>query len=143
MNSHGQVRKVLPWLGVLWRYLLVCLLVFATYNPSYYTLTAWILTSGDPISARVLAAFVLGVAWFIVLRFSLQGLGNFGGFLVALALLIIALLEQKYRVLAALDGFMLTVALLMIFSAVVTTGLTLSYWIRQATGQSPVVKHPP
>ena len=143
MNSHAQVRKALPWAGVLWRFVFVCLLVFATYNPSWYTLTAWILTSGDAVSARVLVAFVLAVLWLIVLRFSMQGLGNFGGFLVLLALVIIALLEQKYRVLTSLDAFMLTNALLVIFSAVVTTGLALSYWIRQSTGQSPVVKHPP
>jgi len=143
VNSYAQVRLRLPWRGVLWRFVVVCYLVFATYNPSHYSLTLWAVSGASQIGLRTFVLFCLALAWLIVLRLSLQGLGRLGAFYVASAFFVLYLIGNRLDLDLSVSPFLLIVMAELLFAAVITFGLVFSYWVRQACRQSPIVKHPP
>lgn len=143
MSSYAQVRRTLSWTSVLARFLLVSYLVFATYNPSNYSLLTWILSGVSNWSVRLFLLFSLGLAWLIILRLSFQGLGRLGAFFIACALFLLFLTEARFGFLADLPRFQLLIVVELLVAVFITFGLVLSYWVRQASGQSPIVKHPP
>ena len=143
MISHAQVRRQLPFRGVAARYVLVCFLVFATYNPSNYSLFVWLLSGHAPTSVKMFAAASAAILWVVLLRIAFSGLRGFGFFALALLAIIVALLEWEYQLLANLSRFTLFFLLQLAVATAISFGLLLSYWVRQSAGQSPVVKHPP
>ncbi len=143
MHSYAQVRLKIPLWGIVARFLLVALLTFGVYNPSSFTITAWLVTSDANTAVRTLIAISIVIIWLVVLRVSLAGLGRFGAFLVACLLVIFGIVELNMRLLSSMSPFVLIVLGQLFFCAVITFGLVLSYFIRQLTGQSQVVKIPP
>lgn len=143
MKSHGNVRRKLPLASVLARFLFVAFLVFATFNPSYYSILTWIVSSPSLLSIKALIAFALALCWLIVLRLSLAGLGWFGLAYVVGAFVILALLELQFEWLRLFSDYTLLLLVQLAVAIVLTFGLVFSYWVRQASGQSPVVKRPP
>lgn len=141
--SYGKARLYLPWRGVLWRFVLVSFVVLATWNPSHYTLTAWLLTSPVAPSLRLLVAFALALVWLVLLRFAYHGIGRFGLYLLLSAATIVALVSSQYRLLDGLGGFVLALLALGAVAVALTFGLVKAFWLRAITGQSPVVKTPP
>jgi hypothetical protein len=143
MKSHGNVRRILPWPGVLARCLLMVSLVFATFNPSYYSISTWLLSDSSMPSVKALVAFGLALTWLIVLRISLAGLGWLGLVYIGLSLLILALIEARFGFLRFLSTFGATLFVELGLAVALAFGLVFPYWVRQASGQSAVVKRPP
>lgn len=141
--SYAQVRRKLPLSSLVLRLVLVAFIVFATINPSKYTVTTWILVSPAPLSVRLLVAFSLAAVWVFILRVAYQGLRSVGYFLVFLIFVCLGLLDYQFEFLSKLDGPAFTLAMLIVLIVVLTLGLIGSYLVRGFTGQSPVVKHPP
>jgi hypothetical protein len=143
MKSHASVRRNLPLASVAARFLLMAFLVFATFNPSYYSLSTWILSGSSPPSVKACVAFGLILTWLIVLRMVLSGLLLLGRIYVGMALLVLALLAAQYGVPRTFSMRLLVLLAELGLSAFLTFGLVFSYWVRQASGQSAVVKNPP
>jgi len=143
MTSHAQVRRNLPLASVAARFLLVALLVFATVNPSHYSILTWIMSASAFLSLKAVIAFGLALAWLILLRISLAGLGWLGLAYVGMAFLALALLEAQFKLLRLFSSFTLLIMAELALAIVLTFGLVFSYWVRQASGQSPIVKRPP
>lgn len=141
--SYAQVRKSLPLKSFVLRILLVATLVFATVNPSKYTLTTWLLASSAPLSVRIFIAFALFAVWIVILRIAWQGLRAFGFSIVLCIGVLLVLLEIRFDFLRGLSGFSLSLVVLCLLTAVTSLGLVGSYLVRGLSGQSPVVKHPP
>ncbi len=141
--SYAQVRKKLPFSSVVLRTLLVMFLVFATVNPSKYTLTTWVIASDAPLSVRLLVAFTIFAVWIAVLRIAWQGLRAFGFILVLLVLVILGLLEVQFGIIDQLSGVGLNLAILFTVVGLISLGIVGSYFVRGISGQSPVVKTPP
>ncbi len=143
MKNHASVRRKLPLASILARFLLVAFLVFATFNPSYYSILTWLLSDFSHPSVKALIAFGLALTWLIVLRISFAGLGRLGWTYVGLAILVLTLLEAQFALLRPFSTYLLVVMSELALAVVLTFGLVLSYWVRQASGQSAVVKTPP
>ena len=141
--SYAVVRRKLPWWGLVSRFLVPCFLVFATYNPSYYSLTTWIMSDVSNPSVRLFLGFSLLVCWIIILRVSLAGLDRLAWYFVMSFVIIVVFLELEFRVLANLQSFTLILLLELLAATVLAFGLVQSYWVRAIAGQSPVVKTPP
>jgi hypothetical protein len=143
VKSHAYVRRKLPLASVLARFLLVAFWVFATFNPSLYSLSTWLLSDYSLSSVKIFVAFSLALCWLIVLRIALAGLGGLGLAYVGLAFLSFALLEAQFGLLRFFSTYALVLIGELVIALILTFGLVLSYWIRQAAGQSAVVKRPP
>ena len=140
MKSHAYVRRTLPLAGVAGRFLLVAFFVFATFNPSYYSISTWILSGFSLLSSKAFIAFGLALCWLILLQTSLNGLGWLGLAYVALASLVLALFEVQFGCLRLFSNFALVLMAELALAIILTFGLVFSYWVRQASGQSAVVK---
>ncbi len=140
MKSYANVRKALPLAGILARFLLVTFLTLATFNPSYYSVSTWIVSDGSLISLKAVTGFGLAAVWIVLLRMSLEGLGWLGLGFTGMAALIGAILAAQFGLLDGVAGYTLVLLLQIAFAATITFGLVFSYWVRQATGQSAVYK---
>lgn len=143
MKSYGQVRVKLSLTSLFIRLLLVGFVVFGTFNPSSYTITGWLLAGGSDIGLRLFVGFSLVCVWIVILRISMSGIGLLGAFFGACALLVFFILGIRFGFLQNLSTY--EVLVLCQFGVVIwlTLGLVLSFFIRQFSGQSPVVKNPP
>ncbi len=143
MKNHATIRRKLPLASVAARFLFTAFLVFATFNPSHYSIVTWIIGGSSSLSVKAFVAFALALLWLIVFRISLAGLGWLGLAYVGLAGLVLALLHAQFGVLHQVSGYALVLAVELAIAVVLTFGLVFSYWVRQASGQSAVVKNPP
>ncbi|MFZ9128855.1 MAG: DUF6524 family protein, partial [Pseudomonadales bacterium] len=116
--SYAQVRKKLPLTSFVLRIFLVAALVFATVNPSKYTLTTWLLASSAPMSVRIFLAFSLFAVWMAILRIAWQGLRAFGFSLVLIISVFFGLLEVQFELLRGLSEFSLSLLTLCAVTAV-------------------------
>lgn len=140
MKSHAYVRRTLPLAGVAARFLFVAFFIFATFNPSYYSISTWMLSGFSLLSSKAFIAFGLTLCWLILLRTSLAGLGWLGLAYVGLAFLVLALFEVQFGWLRLLSNYTLVLMAELSLAIILTFGLVFSYWVRQASGQSAVVK---
>lgn len=143
MKSSAYVRRKLPLASVLARFLLVAFWVFATFNPSYYSLSTWLISDTSLPAVKIFVAFGLGLSWLILLRIAIAGLGRLGLAYIGLASLAFLLLDAQFGLLRFLSFYELVLMTEFGIAGILTFGLVLSYWVRQAAGQSPVVKRPP
>jgi hypothetical protein len=142
MKNHASVRRKLPLASVAARFLLVAFFVFATLNPSYYSILTWLISDFSLVSAKAFIAFGLALSWLILLRMSIEGLGWLGLAYVGFAFLVMVLLEMQFGWLHLFSTYTLLVMAELAFAIILTFGLVFSYWVRQASGQSAVVKIP-
>jgi hypothetical protein len=143
MKSHASVRRNLPLASVAARFLLMAFLVFATFNPSYYSISTWIFSEPSLLSIKLVAGFGLILTWLIVLRIVIGGLGSIGLVYLGLALAVLALLGAQFGLPRGFSTQALLVMAELGLAIALTFGLVFSYWVRQASGQSAVVKNPP
>jgi hypothetical protein len=143
MKSHASVRRNLPLASVAARFLLMAFLVFATFNPSYYSISTWIFSEPSLLSIKLVAGFGLILTWLIVLRIVIGGLGSIGLVYLGLALAVLAVLGAQFGLPRGLSTQALLVMAELGLAIALTFGLVFSYWVRQASGQSAVVKNPP
>jgi len=139
MKNHASVRRNLPLASVAARFLLVAFLVFATFNPSHYSILAWALSGSALLSAKAVIIFGLAMSWLILLRISLAGLGRLGAAYVGAAFLVLLLIEAQFGVLRFFSSYALVLMAEFALASVLTFGLVFSYWVRQASGQSAIV----
>ena len=142
MKNHASVRRKLPLASVAARFLLVAFFVFATLNPSYYSILTWLISDFSLVSAKAFIAFGLALSWLILLRMSIEGLGWLGLAYVGFAFLALVLLEVQFGWLHLFSTYTLLVMAEFALAIILTFGLVFSYWVRQASGQSAVVKIP-
>jgi hypothetical protein len=77
----ARARKSLGWGGFLLRLLLSIGMVFATWNPSGYSFTDWLIDGWDANALGAVHAFfavVLLIGWVILLRATFNSLGMLG-----------------------------------------------------------------
>ena len=137
------MRKNLPVLSVFGRFLLATFLVFATYNPSGYSVLTWALSAPIGVWTRFFTLICLGIAWVILVRLATQGLGRFGGFLLFMAVVAASIIEFRFQFLGKMTPTVIMIIFELFVALTLTFGLVYPYFMRQITGQSAVVKTPP
>jgi hypothetical protein len=83
------------------------------------------------------------LTWLIVLRIVVGGLGWLGLVYLGLALAVLALFAVQFGLPRGVSAQALVLMAELGLSIALTFGLVFSYWVRQASGQSAVVKNPP
>lgn len=149
MMGHGGVRQKLPLPGLVARVLLSLTLVFATYNPLGFSIITYLWTSDAPASVLVFVGFALALTWFIFARISLMGLGV-GGLLIAFGFVLVVII-LPLAMGSTDDTFgdapdtitIVTIGIQILLSLLLSFGLVFSYWVRELTGQSAIIKDPP
>jgi hypothetical protein len=143
MKNHATVRRNLPLASVAARFLLMAFLVFASFNPSYYSISAWLFSDSSLLSVKLVAGFGLMLTWLIVLRIVIGGFGWLGFVYLGLALAVLVLFGAQFGLPRGFSTRALVLMAELGLSIALTFGLVFSYWVRQASGQSTVVKNPP
>lgn len=141
--SYANVRKKLPVQSAVVRFLAVSFLVFATFNPSFYSITTWIISDASLLTIKAFIGFTLVLTWLAVLRIAIHGLQWIGVAYLGMAIVVGALLELQFEVLQYFSTYAKILLVELAFALAVTFGLVISYWVRQFAGQSAVVKNPP
>jgi uncharacterized integral membrane protein len=125
------------WANFFIRLLFACLLVFATYNPSDYSYTRWVMVD-FPASINAISAFVgviLIIGWVIYLRATWYSLGPIG-LLLALAFFgAFVWLMIDLGLLTADNANVMSWIILVVISAILAVGMSWSHIRRRMTGQ--------
>lgn len=124
--------------GFFWRFLGALILVMATYNPTDYSLYAWISTSFTtdtlgPEHFFVSILFMIG--WSIFLVASMRSLGPLGMFLGAAFFGTLIWMLVDYGILAAGSFSTITWIALVCLAGLLAIGLSWSHVWRRMTGQ--------
>ena len=129
----------ISWLGVVIRFVVALILVFATYNPDGFSFYHWgILHFQEMMPVKVFAGVVLLIGWTIFIRATIHSLGVFGSFLVValVASLLWVVVDQGW---IALDNMrILSYVIMVLASIVLTTGMSWSHIRRRLSGQYDV-----
>jgi len=133
--------KDFDWSSIVFRGIFALLLVFATYNPEGYSYFHWgILHIQSDTPAKVFCGIVLLIGWAIYLRATLHSLGIIGVTLaVAFFSSLLWLMISKGWV-EANSVKVLSYLVLLIISAILTTGISWSFIRRKLSGQYDVVE---
>lgn len=132
------------WGGYFLRLLLAIVVVFATYNPTGYSLFHWIRSqatsdaSAEKWALLVFCGIVVLIGWVIFIRATFRSLGAFGtilavaffGALIWLVLTVIPIPENNQNLIIYLIQFGL--------AGVLSAGLSWSHVRRRLTGQLDV-----
>ena len=109
--------------------------VFGTFNPSGSSYVHWLKEgSTDNLPVKVLVGLLLLVGWIICFRATSRSLGRTGVFLAVAVLGVVLWLLIDSQWLST-SPKVLTYAILLIISSVLTLGMTGSYLWRRLTGQ--------
>lgn len=137
--------KKFSWQGILIRFVVALILVFATYNPHGYSYFDWLeeyfnpaKDASTPLALVVFAGIVLLIIWTMFIRATLRSLGMFG-LLLAFAFFGTLLWVAVTYEIVSLSNFPLIIDLvLVIFSGVLATGMSWSHIRRRISGQYDV-----
>jgi hypothetical protein len=137
--------KKFSWQGILIRFVVALILVFATYNPHGYSYFDWLeeyfnpaKDANTPLALVVFAGIVLLIIWTMFIRATLRSLGMFG-LLLAFAFFGTLLWVAVTYEIVSLSNFPLIIDLvLVIFSGVLATGMSWSHIRRRISGQYDV-----
>jgi hypothetical protein len=137
--------KKFSWQGILIRFVVALILVFATYNPHGYSYFDWLeeyfnpaKDANTPLALVVFAGIVLLIVWTMFIRATLRSLGMFG-LLLAFAFFGTLLWVAVTYEIVSLSNFPLIIDLvLVIFSGVLATGMSWSHIRRRISGQYDV-----
>ncbi|CAL1238838.1 DUF6524 family protein [Candidatus Methylocalor cossyra] len=125
-------------LGLLLRFLLALILVFATWNPSGWSYVHWFLRSLPGVTAPlVFAGVVLLIGWVLFLHATLESLGLLGIVLSAAFFGSLTWLLFDLGWLSAHNGLLTYVALVLI-AAILAIGMAWSHIWRRLSGQVEV-----
>jgi hypothetical protein len=138
-----SVRKVLPLKGLIRRYVAINAFIFALANPTPLSLAALL---QHPLLAPALK-ILIGAVWLgamtallrqMICGFRALGAVPLGFLLLAAGCLLLACANQLLAAPLALMTFFQIAA-----GLVLTVGNVAAYYVRQLSGQSPVLKSPP
>tara|TARA_R110002111_G_scaffold176804_1_gene242316 strand:+ start:976 stop:1407 length:432 start_codon:yes stop_codon:yes gene_type:complete len=131
------------WLSFFVRLLFALILVYATYNPSGYSLYHW--TKGalfaEPLAvtpALAMSGIVLLIGWTVYLRATFRSLGLFGLLLAFAFFGVIVWWLTDIGWLGVDDVSIFSYIGLFILSAVLATGMSWSHIRRRVSGQSDI-----
>ena len=131
--------KPLSWSGIGLRFLFALILVLATYNPEEYSYFHWGIQNISENSAlKVFVGIVLLIGWVIYIRATLRSLGPIGlilalGFFGTLIWLLI-----DYNIVSTDSAKVITYLVLIVASAILTTGMSWTHIRRRMSGQLDV-----
>jgi len=129
----------ISWLGLLVRFVMAVVLVFATYNPSEYSYYDWVAGSLPEYSVlMIFAGIVLLIGWTILLRATLRSLGPFGLLLAIAFFGVLLWLVVDVGLLPADSTQAITYLILIALSGVLATGVSWSHVRRRVSGQADV-----
>ena len=129
----------LTWSGVGLRFLAALVLVFATYNPEGYSYFQWgIMEIADFSVIKLFIGIVLLIGWTIFIRATLRSLGPFGIFLAVSFFGTLILLIVDWGIVPADSVNIITYLVLVVASAILTTGMSWSHIRRRLSGQLDV-----
>lgn len=126
----------ITWGGILIRFLVAMLLVFATYNPDGWSYTHWVRDNlRDGLPLKLLAGVVLLIGWTVFIRATLRSLGAFGLFLAAAFFGALIWLIVDYGLVPADSAKALTYIALVVLCGILATGMSWSHIRRRLSGQ--------
>jgi hypothetical protein len=131
--------KSIGWVGILLRFFVAIILVFATYNPTDYSYYDWfrnMLPEIDPLV--IFAGVVLLIGWTIYLRATVRSLGAFGLLLAFAFFGTLIWLLIFWDLVPADSVTAITYIILVVISGVLATGISWSHIRRRMTGQVDV-----
>ena len=131
--------KPIGWFGILLRFVVAIILVFATYNPTDYSYYDWfrnMLPGIDPLV--IFAGVVLLIGWTIFLRATVRSLGAFGLLLAFAFFGTLIWLLIFWDLVPADSVTAITYIVLVVISGVLATGISWSHIRRRMTGQVDV-----
>ena len=138
------VNKI-TWQGVLLRFVIALLLVFATYNPFEKSYFHWLKSYLYPTTEAsmslpllVLAGIVLVIGWTVYLRATMRSLGIFGLVLAAAFFGALLWLAIDFQLVSLANTKLVITLILIIFAGVLATGISWSHIRRRITGQTDV-----
>jgi len=131
-----MAEKGITWAGILLRFLVAVVLVFATYNPDEFSYFHWVrgdLQDGLPL--KLFVGVVLLIGWTVYIRATLRSLGAFGLFLAFAFFGTLIWLVVYYELVPADSVRAITYIILVILCGVLATGVSWSHIRRRITGQ--------
>jgi hypothetical protein len=131
--------KSIGWVGIVLRFFVAIILVFATYNPTDYSYYDWfrnMLPEIDPLV--IFAGVVLLIGWTIFLRATVRSLGAFGLLLAFAFFGTLIWLLIFWDIVPADNVTKITYIILVVISGVLATGISWSHIRRRMTGQVDV-----
>jgi len=131
-----MAEKGITWAGILLRFLVAVVLVFATYNPDEFSYFHWVrgdLQDGLPL--KLFVGVVLLIGWTVYIRATLRSLGAFGLFLAFAFFGTLIWLVVYYELVPADSVRAITYIILVVLCGVLATGVSWSHIRRRITGQ--------
>ena len=131
-----MAEKGITWAGILLRFLVAVVLVFATYNPDEFSYFHWVrddLQEGLPL--KLFVGVVLLIGWTVYIRATLRSLGAFGLFLAFAFFGTLIWLVVYYELVPADSVRAITYIILVVLCGVLATGVSWSHIRRRITGQ--------
>ena len=131
--------KPISWSGIGLRFLFALVLVFATYNPEEYSYFHWGLKNISDFSVlKLFVGIVLLIGWVIYIRATLRSLGAIGLILAFAFFGTLIWLIVDYGIIPADSVKVITYLVLIVASAILTTGMSWSHIRRRLSGQLDV-----
>ena len=125
--------------GVIIRFFVALLLVFASYNPEGYSYFHWGLRHISDFSVlKLFIGVVLLIGWTIYIRATLSSLGGFGIFLSIAFFATLLWLLVDLGVIPATSVRAISYLVLIVISALMATGMIWSHVRRRISGQVDV-----
>lgn len=121
--------------GLLLRFIMALVLVFATWNPSGYSYTHWLLQAWPGISAYLaFSGVVLLIGWVLFLHATLESLGLLGIVLAAafFGTLTWVFFDQGW---ITANNDIVSYVSLIVLAAILTVGMAWSHIWRRMSGQ--------
>lgn len=132
MNSKFKLSDVLV------RFIAATFLVFATYNPSGYSYTHWVINRGDSsLPLLLIAGIALLIGWIIFLRATMRSLGLLGVCLLLALLACFVWLAIDFNI-VSLGSQVFVYIMLVICASTLAIGMSWSHIRRRMTGQTDV-----
>jgi hypothetical protein len=132
MAANGGIT----WGGILIRFLVAIVLVFATYNPDRYSYYHWVRDNlQEALPLKLFAGVVLLIGWTMFIRATLRSLGAFGLFLAAAFFGTLIWLVVDYGLVPADSARAITYIALLVLCGVLATGMSWSHIRRRLSGQ--------
>jgi Na+/melibiose symporter-like transporter len=122
--------------GMVARFLVALILVFASFNPSGYSYFHWVMNRGDSsLPLLVLAGVALLIGWVIFLRATMRSLGVLGIVLAAALFGCLVWLAVDFNLLDVASQLFIYIVLI-VFAAVLGVGMSWSHIRRRLSGQA-------
>ncbi len=142
-SEDVMLGKQFNWNSFFIRFAFALILVYASYNPSGYSLFQWAKESvfGETLAITppfAMSAIVLIIGWTVYLRATLRSLGTFGLTLAFAFFAIIVWWLVDLGWLGIDSVSILTYIILFLLAAILATGMSWSHIRRRMSGQSDV-----